>query len=321
MTLEVTGIFVSTAVSAALSYFGIGPIWRVALGRAMTISVACIVVLLPALVLIPSDLAALIASVGTALVSYRRAGQNARPAGTWQQHPAPRIADRLFFSLRSGAYVAVPSIAFYLIWPNAFDDVLVFVVPFVAGTIALPIEFAIVAWRQGENVLAGKARRRRAEEAVLLAEHLAGEAPTDVSAADLDAQLAYRYERARQEAEAEVRRYLPTNPRSAKRMVNHLSLAMAIAEQRGLFRDSVITQHHLGKWIGFSEQWPALGAALTSAPEHMADLEAAANVAEQQEILNKIAPGTVASDEMWRRLHAGVPLGHVLDKLVRFEAG
>jgi hypothetical protein len=139
------------------------------------------------------------------------------------------------------------------------------------------------------------------------------------SAAKLDARLDYRYRLARKEAEEEVRQFLPTNPRTAKRMVNHVSLAMAIAEERRLFEDPQITQQHLAKWIGISEQWPELGAVLTTSPDHMYRLEEASDVAELQRILDDLAPGTLASEDMLRRLSDERSLGGILPRLVRYE--
>jgi hypothetical protein len=63
-----------------------------------------------------------------------------------------------------------------------------------------------------------------------------------------------------------------------------------------------------------------LDKALTTAPERMADIEAA-DPQMLQRILTEIAPGTVVSKEMLARLRDGQPLGGLLDRLVRYEAG
>lgn len=216
-----------------------------------------------------------------------------------------------------GVEVAVPSVAFTVLWPVA-DVGTVGHAILVAGPaflIATAVEFGKLVRRIRFDVFAQR------ELATSAAEAVEREDPAASSSVDLDARLAYRYQRARKEAEAEVRRYLPANPRTAKRMVNHVSLAMAIAEQRGLFRDPDITQQHLAKWIGISEQWPALGAALTTKPSRMEELEQAATVPELQAMLDDLAPGTVASEEMVRRLGDGDLLGGLLDRLVRYEPG
>lgn len=130
---------------------------------------------------------------------------------------------------------------------------------------------------------------------------------------------AARYRRARGEAAAEVKRYLPPNPRTAKRMMNHLSLARAIAEERGVFTDGTVTHQHLGKWVGISEQWPQFAAALSVTPSRIDALEAAASVAELQELVDALAPGTPDVAALYDRLNDDHPLASVLDRLVRYE--
>lgn len=314
-----------TVLSVVFSVIDKTPVWRSAVERALTIAVSCAAALT---VMSLFDFGPVTFAWGTPLAAtlvrwMAFLGSTSLVEGSHQ------FQRELVRGLRSAArviaYVTVPSIVFNLIWPLTGPGTVAhtLVVCVVAGTLALPVELAVLALGQGENILAAQKVSQTAEKAVLAAENEPGEDTIDesnVSAVDLDAQLAFRYQRAREEAEAEVRRYLPTNPRTAKRMVNHVSLTMAIAEQRGLFRDPNLTQQHLGKWIGLSEQWPALGAALTAAPERIADLEKATSLAELQEILDNIAPGTMASDEMRRRLREGAPLNGILDKLVRFEA-
>ena len=129
---------------------------------------------------------------------------------------------------------------------------------------------------------------------------------------DSDDVLAVRYRLARDRVEEEVRNDLPANPRTAKRMINHLSLALAIAEARGVLREgSEITIRQLAKWIGLVEQWPPLGAALTASPEPMVDLENAAGLTQLQGVLDTFAPGVVASDDLRRRLREGEELGMI----------
>jgi hypothetical protein len=130
---------------------------------------------------------------------------------------------------------------------------------------------------------------------------------------------AARYRRARGEAAAEVKRYLPPNPRTAKRMMNHLSLARAIAEERGVFTDGTVTHQHLGKWVGISEQWPQFAAALSVTPSRIYALEAAESVAELQELVDALAPGTPDVAALYERLGDHLPLASVLDRLVRYE--
>lgn len=252
------------------------------------------------------------------LMSPARSGRAVFAFQRW--HTAVR---NLWPAARAAGYAVMPAFLFTVLWPLSGPGTLgnVFVSDAVFAAVALPVEFLILVRQERNKIAASASLSQTAEEAVLASESGETVDESTMSAAVLDAQLAYRFQRARDEADAEVRRYLPANPRTAKRMVNHFSLARAIAEQRGLFRDSGLTHKHLAKWVGLSEQWPPLGAALTVTPERMTDLEAAADLPELQKTLDTLAPGTTASAELLRRLREGDPLSAVLDRLVRFETG
>jgi hypothetical protein len=227
----------------------------------------------------------------------------------------------LWRGARAGFVATAPSILFNLLWPILTPGSVqnATVIGIAAGLLVLPFEFAFLAGGQREDILASQKLAQTAEARVLAAESQ-GETTGSESSVDLDAERAFRYRRARANAEAEVRRYLPANPRTAKRMINHFSLARAIAEERGLFHDTGLTYGHLSKWIGLSEQWPALGTALTTTPERMTDLEATTDLTELQKALDTLVPGTTATEEMLHRLGDNTPLGSVLPRLVRFEA-
>lgn len=316
----------TTVVSAAVRVLEAVPVWLRASERALKVLASCVVAFimlwlafnlgpLMAAWLMPVSVAVfvLLSELG-ALTELPSEEPEAFAAGGFRL--SMRVSG-IWFAVRSGVYVAMPAVAFNIVWPVA-QPVSLAQSAAVTGTatvLTFLAEASVLALRQGGNTLASRALSLRAEKAVL-----AGESdPDEASGVDLDAQLAFRYQRARRDADVVLRRYLPANPRTAKRMVNHASLARAIAEQRGMFRDSAISQEHLAKWIALSEQWPALGSALTKAPHRMVELEKAASRAELQEVLDEIAPGTVASDEMRGLLKEDYPLGPVLDHLVRFE--
>jgi hypothetical protein len=226
----------------------------------------------------------------------------------------------LWPALRLSLYAFLPSFFFTVVLRNFPADTeghaLLAAGTAFALTLLAEFTIAMVKYRSAEV-------ERRRRDTTAAEEATSGSVPdvdeSSESAAKLDARLDYRYRRARKEAEEEVRQFLPTNPRTAKRMVNHVSLAMAIAEERRLFEDPQITQQHLAKWIGISEQWPELGAVLTTSPDHMYRLEEAPNVAELQRILDDLAPGTLASEDMLRRLSDEHSLGGILPRLVRYE--
>ena len=129
------------------------------------------------------------------------------------------------------------------------------------------------------------------------------------------------YRTKRDEAEYELRPYLPANPRGAKRLINHERLYVQIAEDRGIFGGNPeLTYGHLAKWVLIVEHWPRLGAALTRDPNKLKVLENCASVGDLQEQLELIDSNVLASDEMISVLGKGVSLSPVLGRLVRFEA-
>jgi hypothetical protein len=124
----------------------------------------------------------------------------------------------------------------------------------------------------------------------------------------------------RHEAEEELARYLPANPRQAKRLINHVRLFALIAEDRGIFGgEPELTHRHLAQWTLLTEHWSGLAAVLTANPAAMGELERAASAEEFTAALDRIAPGSPADDDLYALLHSGLTLAPVLDRLVRFE--
>lgn len=136
---------------------------------------------------------------------------------------------------------------------------------------------------------------------------------------DTEAIRAAQYERASEEAEVEVRAHLPLNPRSAKRVLNHLRLALLIATARGVFNDPKVQRKHLAKWVLLGEQWPTLSTALIAEPTAMDQLEAAADLSSLQDALAEmgVASTVQASDELLELLHNEVRIAPVLGQLIR----
>jgi hypothetical protein len=122
-------------------------------------------------------------------------------------------------------------------------------------------------------------------------------------------------------AENELLRFLPDNPREAKRLINHQRLYTLIAEDRDVFGGQPeLSYRHLSKWVVIVEHWPRLGVSLTSDPSRMAVLERCSDVASLQEAIDVVAPGIRAISELFQVLQEGVPLSPVLERLVRFES-
>lgn len=128
------------------------------------------------------------------------------------------------------------------------------------------------------------------------------------------------YKTKRDEAEYELRPYLPANPRGAKRLINHERLYVQIAEDRSIFGGNPeLTHRHLAKWVLIVEHWPRLGATLTREPNRIEILEDCASIEALQEELKLIDPNIRATDQMFRVFSIAIPLSPILGRLVRFE--
>lgn len=137
-----------------------------------------------------------------------------------------------------------------------------------------------------------------------------------------DELLLARYIVDRDAAERRLAAYLPANPRRAKRLLNHERLYRQIAESRNIFGgDPALTYDHITRWSLIVEEWPRLGAALTSDPAIARGLETAADIAVLQQKLDKLVPSVKATDELFTILcgTGNVRLSPVLARLVRFE--
>jgi hypothetical protein len=132
---------------------------------------------------------------------------------------------------------------------------------------------------------------------------------------------AARYDELSGEAETEVRKHLPLNPRSAKRVLNHLRLAFFIAEKRGVFAGDEITRAHVAKWVLLTEQWPRLGEVLVADRRALDKLEGAEDLTRLGQLLDKVCPSVEATPELLELLREQVPLTGVLDRIVRFGRG
>jgi hypothetical protein len=90
----------------------------------------------------------------------------------------------------------------------------------------------------------------------------------------------------REQAESKILEYLPSMPRNAKRLLNHLRLLLVVASERRMLGGTPsLEAAHLGKWIVLLERWPELGWAVRADPALMQRLEqAAANGANPQSL-------------------------------------
>jgi hypothetical protein len=151
---------------------------------------------------------------------------------------------------------------------------------------------------------------------------ITGDAETDEAHRRLAAEdLRLReYRTKRDDAERELLRYLPANPRGAKRLINHERLYVQIAEDRDIFGGNPeLTYRHLAKWVLIIEHWPRLGAILNRDPDKIEILENCANVEDLRHELGLIDPNIIASDGMFSVLAEAIPLAPVIGRLVRFE--
>jgi hypothetical protein len=113
----------------------------------------------------------------------------------------------------------------------------------------------------------------------------------------------------RAEAEAEIKEHLPSLPRSAKRLFNHLRVLLVIAEQKQMFGGQPELQgKHLGKWAVLLEQWPELGSTLAADPGRLTVLEAATSIDQLSTRLGPAVPASVASQELLNFLQSPTKL-------------
>jgi hypothetical protein len=164
---------------------------------------------------------------------------------------------------------------------------------------------------------ANDASRRKSLETRITGDAEADEVHERLAAEDLRLR---EYRTKRDDAEREILRYLPANPRGAKRLINHERLYIQIAEDRDIFGGNPeLTYRHLAKWVLIIEHWPRLGAILNQDPEKIKILENCANVEDLRHELGLIDPNIIASDEMFSVLAEAIPLSPVIGRLVRFE--
>jgi hypothetical protein len=122
----------------------------------------------------------------------------------------------------------------------------------------------------------------------------------------------------RQKAEATVVMFAPALPRGAKRMINQLRVAIAVADRRHMFDNgSPLQPEQLGKWVVLVERWPELAMRLTAQPQDVAKLEQLT----RPELRKKLAwiGGTDELEKLCDLLKGSPPLAPVLEHLVRYE--
>jgi len=123
----------------------------------------------------------------------------------------------------------------------------------------------------------------------------------------------------RHEAEATVAMFAPALPRGAKRTINQLRVALAVAGRRRMFDSgSLLKPQHVGKWVVLTERWPELAMKLTIHPQDIRELESL----HDEELRAKILawdPNMHDVDGMCALLDSTPKLEPVLDHLVRFE--
>src|SRR6266540_340400 len=105
----------------------------------------------------------------------------------------------------------------------------------------------------------------------------------------------------REQAESKILEFLPSMPRNAKRLINHLRLLLVVASERKMLGGTPpLEPAHLGKWIVLLERWPELGSAVRADPAAMARLEQAAYGPAEAlpDIVTMTAPQVVASSDL-----------------------
>lgn len=125
----------------------------------------------------------------------------------------------------------------------------------------------------------------------------------------------------RQEAESEMLRFLPSEPRGAKRMVNYLRLLLVISLERGMLGEtSSLSAAHLGKWAVLLGRWPELSWAVRTDPTLMKRLEDATdNLEDLQAVVGTVSPQVVASISLAAFLKSEPKLQDVVEPLSYFR--
>ena len=253
-----------------------------------------------------ASLAFLPVLVGITVLIFASAGLTSADAGP----PWARWASLLITGLAATASIAVLGAVLDGPWGSVgrWQGIVMYAV--VTAALAAPATKALERWLLLR-------RLRLVQDERVAAEHYLASGQTTSAAPEEEALRAVQYEQASAEAENAVREHLPLNPRSAKRVLNHLRLALLIAQVRGVFDDPAVQRGHLAKWVLLTEQWPALGAAVVADPAAMRRLEDAADLPALDAVLREVEPAVPASQELLDLLHGGARLAPVLDRLVR----
>jgi hypothetical protein len=141
---------------------------------------------------------------------------------------------------------------------------------------------------------------------------------------ELVQQLAQRYlvddSPVRREVEAAMFEFLPPLPRSAKRLLNHLRLQLALAVQHGILdADSPVTPTHLAKWIVLNERWPDLALAVGADPALLTQLESVEREQALALLLRRHNLNAPVSPDLFEFLREETRLSEVVDRLVHLE--
>lgn len=125
-----------------------------------------------------------------------------------------------------------------------------------------------------------------------------------------------------QEAYDEVFNYIPRSPRNAKRLLNHLRLALGIAHERRMFEDGTgVTPRHIGKWIALHETFPELAQKVMTHPNMMEQLESAASDDDLlKEYIKGLLPGLDSDETLQKLCRSETKLGAVMKKIVQFDS-
>ena len=117
--------------------------------------------------------------------------------------------------------------------------------------------------------------------------------------------------------------FLPTLPRNAKRILNHLRLMLFIASARKVFGGQPeISARHFGKWVVLQERWPDVARAIVETPAEMAELERlAADPKKFARRMNRIAPWHSKDPDLLGYCAAETKLAGVVERLLHFDLG
>jgi hypothetical protein len=120
----------------------------------------------------------------------------------------------------------------------------------------------------------------------------------------------------RHEVESWVLAFMPRQPRSVKRLLNHLRLQLALAVARGVLGGSPPLEYsHIAKWVVLTYRWPTVAEMITANPSSAAELERSSDVSALEGTLITAGVEISSFNDLFQLLRAEPPIAAIADRL------